>query len=173
MRARYQRGCLTLKQRTGGSDVWEFRWRDESGIQRSKILGTVDEFPSEQDAQRAADASRLEINSELPKAVPITVATLVERYLGDTGEMGRLAFATQKSYASYLRRYVVKRWGDQFLDKVRTSRAVVARSGPSTEVEEAPAGHHARSFRVCRPLGTLTRQPNHASTAGWSQTPGT
>ena len=80
MARKYQRGNLTLKKRANGPDVWEFRWRDTSGTQRSKLIGTVEQFPTERDAQCATDALRLEINSELPKAVPITVATLVDRY---------------------------------------------------------------------------------------------
>jgi hypothetical protein len=98
MARKYQRGNLTLKKRTNGPDTWEFRWRDASGTQRSRLLGTVDMIPTERDAQCVADTLRLEINSELPKAVPITVATLIDRYLTDDVEMGRLAYATQSSY---------------------------------------------------------------------------
>src|ERR1700716_3198668 len=96
MRARYQSGNLTLKERKG-PDVWEFRWYEPDGRLRSKLLGTVEKYPTKQDAQRAADALRLEINSELPKAVPVTVATLIDRYLADEVEMGRLAYATRTS----------------------------------------------------------------------------
>ena len=70
--ARYQGGSITLKKRAKGLDVWEFRWRDDGGKQRGKLLGTTAQYPTEKDAQCAADAFRLEINSELPKAVPIT-----------------------------------------------------------------------------------------------------
>jgi hypothetical protein len=90
MARKYQRGNLTLKKRANGPDVWEFRWRDANGAQRSRLLGTVEQFPTERDAQCTADVLRLEINSELPNAVPITVATLVDRYLTDDVEMGRL-----------------------------------------------------------------------------------
>ena len=76
---KYQRGNLTLKKRNG-PDVWEFRWCETFGRQRSKLLGTVEQYPTERDAQCAADAIRLEINAN-PKAVPITVATLIDRYL--------------------------------------------------------------------------------------------
>ena len=89
-----------MKKRANGPDVWEFRWRDASRTQCGKLLGTVEQFPTDRDAQCAADALRLEINSELPKAVPITVATLVDRYLADDVEMSRLAYATEASYKS-------------------------------------------------------------------------
>jgi integrase len=118
--ARYQGGCITRKKRLKGPDVWEFRWRDASGTQRSKLLGNVEQYPTHRDAQRAADAFRLEVNSELPKAVPITVSTLVDRYLNDEVEMGRLAFSTKKSYTTYLEHWVKPKWGEHRLEQVRT-----------------------------------------------------
>jgi integrase len=114
--ARYQRGSLTLKKRANGPGVWEFRWRDASGTQVSRLLGA---FPTEQGAQCAADVVRLQINSELPKAVPITVATLIDRYLSDSVEMSRLAFATRNSYKTYLNVWVKPKWGTQLLEQVR------------------------------------------------------
>lgn len=111
---------MTLKKRANGPSAWEFRWRDASGAQRSRLLGTVLQFPTERDAQCAADAVRLDINSELPKAVPTTVATLVDRYLSDSMEMERLAYATANSYKTYLRGWVVPRWGAHLLAEVKT-----------------------------------------------------
>lgn len=120
MRTRYQRGNLTLKKRANGLDVWEFRWRDASGKQCSRLLGTIDRYPTEQDANCAADAVRLEINSELPKAVSITVATLAERYLNDPVENERLAYATLASYKTYLNNWIKPKWGQHKLEQVRT-----------------------------------------------------
>ena len=62
----------------------------------------------------------LEINSELPKAVPTTVAALIGRYLNDEVEMGRLAYATRKSYVTCLQKWVKPKWGVSFLEQVRT-----------------------------------------------------
>jgi len=118
--ARYQGGCITLKHRAKGSEVWEFRWRDGSGKQRSKLLGSIQQLPTAKDAHRAADAFRLEINAELPTAVPITVATLVERYMNDDVEMARLAFSTKKSYKTYLNHWVKPKWGQHTLEQIRT-----------------------------------------------------
>jgi hypothetical protein len=64
--ARYQSGSITLKKRAKGLDVREFRWRDDGGKQRSKLLGTTAQYPTEKAAHCAADAFRIEINSELP-----------------------------------------------------------------------------------------------------------
>jgi hypothetical protein len=101
-KTQYQKGNLTLRKRAKGADVWQFRWwdADDEGrrVQRSKLIGTVEEYPNERAAQRAVDAVRLEINAEMPKAVPVTVGTLVDRYLNDSIEMGRLAYSTKLSY---------------------------------------------------------------------------
>ena len=98
-----------------GNDVWQFRWRDTNDerhrVQRSRIIGTVDEYPTEKPAQRAVDAIRLEVNAELPTAGPITVETLIDRYLNDAVEMERLAFSTKASYTTYLRNSVQQKWG--------------------------------------------------------------
>jgi integrase len=118
--ARYQGGSIALKKRSKGADVWEFRWRDATGTQLSKLLGTVERYPTKRDAQCAADAFRLEVNAELPTAVPITVATLVDRYLQDKIEMDRLAFSTKKSYETHLGHWVKPKWGEHRLEQVRT-----------------------------------------------------
>jgi integrase len=122
-KARYQSGCLTLRKRANGAHIWQFRWWEiENGdrVQRSRIVGTVKQYPARREALRAADALRLEINSELPKAVPVTVATLIDRYQGDSYEMGRLAFSTRKSYGTYLQTWIRSKWGEHELQQVRT-----------------------------------------------------
>jgi integrase len=120
MARKYQRGNLTLKPRANGPNVWEFRWRDATGIQRSKLLGTIELYPTDREAQNAADAVRLDINSESQRVVPTTVATLIDRYLSDAIEMARLAFATQASYKTYLNVHAKPKWGQHTLEQVRT-----------------------------------------------------
>jgi integrase len=119
MARKYQRGNLTQKPRVNGPDVWEFRWRDASGRQRSKLLGTIEQYPTVREAQSAADAVRLEINSESRRVVSITVAALADRYLADDIEMGRLAYATQLSYRSYLNNWIKPKWGSYTLEQVK------------------------------------------------------
>jgi integrase len=123
-KTQYQKGNLTRRKRAKGADVWQFRWwgLDDKGrrAQRSRLIGTVEEYPAQRAAQRAVDAVRLEINAELPKAVPVNVSTLVERYLNDSIEMGRLAYSTKLSYTTHLRNWVSKHWGQHKLEDVRT-----------------------------------------------------
>ncbi len=120
MRSRYQRGNVTLKKRKG-PDVWEFRWYEPNGRLRSRLLGTLEQYPTKQDAQCAADPFRLEINSELPKAVPTTVAALIGRYLNDEVEMGPIGICN----AQELRNLFAEMGETQdvntgFLEQVRT-----------------------------------------------------
>ncbi len=110
---------MTLKPRANGPDVWEFRWRDASGAQRSKLLGTVEQYPTDREAQSAADAVRLDINSESDRVVPITVAALAGRYITDEIEMSRLAYATRKSYTANLNNWVKPKWGRFTLEQVK------------------------------------------------------
>ena len=119
MARKYQRGNLTLKTRTNGPDVWEFRWRDAFGTQRSKLLGTIEQYPTEREAQCAADAIRLDINSESERVVPITVGALIGRYLEDEIEMSRLAYSTKKSYKANLNNWIKPKWGTHTLEQVR------------------------------------------------------
>jgi integrase len=104
--------------------MWQFRWweLDEAGkrVQRSRLIGTVEEFPTAKDAQRAVDAVRLEVNAELPQAVPVTVGTLIDRYLQDGIEMDRLAFSTKMSYKTYLNGWIRPKWGEHRLEHVKT-----------------------------------------------------
>jgi integrase len=106
-----------------GPDVWQFRWwdTDDAGrrVQRSRIVGSVEDYSTEKEAQRAVDAVRLEVNSELPKAVPVTVGTLLDRYQQDPLEMERLAHSTKLSYTSFLKNWVRPKWKGHTLEQVR------------------------------------------------------
>ena len=76
MRARYQRGSVQLDDRT---KVWYFRWR-EDGERRARRLGTISELPTKTKANKAADAIRLHLNSEVQKAAAPTINAITKRY---------------------------------------------------------------------------------------------
>ena len=86
-RVRHQRGSLQReRRRKSGETVWVFRWYevqlDGSKRYRKAVIGTVEEFRTEAEAQKAADALRLEINEQTPrqKLQAISFETLVEHY---------------------------------------------------------------------------------------------
>lgn len=79
-RTRYQQGSLTCVKRKTGQAVWVFRWYEPitngGMVYRKKVLGTTEELKTESQAQRAAEALRLTINSEqTPKSVSYGDAT--------------------------------------------------------------------------------------------------
>src|SRR5437016_1943351 len=71
-RTRYQRGSLQRVKRKVGPAVWIFRWyeiqADGSKKYRKAVIGSVEEFRTETEAQTAADALRININRETPRA---------------------------------------------------------------------------------------------------------
>jgi hypothetical protein len=82
-RARYQRGSISLIKRKDGTKAWKYRWRetqaDGTSKRRATIVGSVEEYPTESDAQAAADGLRLNINDPTRRGAnkDITVEALV------------------------------------------------------------------------------------------------
>ncbi len=66
--SRFQQGSLLRQKRKSGTDVWVFRWYDESSGKRTykkRVLGTVTEMPSRKDAEQAVANFRASINVEV------------------------------------------------------------------------------------------------------------
>ena len=123
-RARHQQGSLQCVKRKAGKTVWEFRWYEPTTngdtVYRKKVIGTTEEYKTESQAQRAADAVRLTINAEqTPKSV--SIAALVEHYR--TRELSKenqgKAFSTKQAYGFYLKNWIVPRWGTYSLEDVK------------------------------------------------------
>jgi hypothetical protein len=140
-RARHQKGSLQRVKRKSGESVWIFRWYevqiDGTKCYRKAVIGSVNEYKTEAEAQKAADALRLEINEQTPRQMlqAISIETLVEHYrqhelpdivqgtrpLGsETGEdETRKSFSTQLTYAGYLRKWILPRWRSYRLTDVK------------------------------------------------------
>jgi integrase len=86
MRQCYQRGCLRYAKRKSGSDCWEFLWRetDATGkrVRRTAFIGTVDEYPTRELAQAAANGLRMRVNEDRNRELgrDIFVEDLVDHY---------------------------------------------------------------------------------------------
>jgi integrase len=129
-RARYQQGMINRAKRNQGPDCWIFRWRetDASGkrVRRKVVLGTIEKYPTESSALRAAESLRITINEEQPRfpQQPVSVAALITHFtqheLGPMKEddEGR-AYSTRIVYKDFLRLYVEPQWGDAGLREVR------------------------------------------------------
>lgn len=66
MTIRHQRGHLRCTTRKNGPAVWEFLWRenDPTGrrLRRTAVIGTVEQYPSEDLALSAVNGLRVIIN---------------------------------------------------------------------------------------------------------------
>ncbi len=133
LRARYQKGSLKQIRRKSGYLVWLFRWRetDPDGKRRPKkiVVGPVSELRTEADARRALEALRLNINMDLSEQArpPRNFITLVDHYclkelVPEDNE--RKAYSTKKGYESYLKNWIVPRWGEYMLARMENGIAV-------------------------------------------------
>lgn len=130
-RARHQKGSLQRAKRKSGDAVWIFCWYevqlDGTKRYRKAVIGSVQEYKTEAEAQSAADSLRLEINERTPRQQlqDISMETLVEHYrqhelpdiVHGTRPLGsqagddetRKALSTQATYAGYLRKWILPR----------------------------------------------------------------
>jgi len=119
--SRIQQGSLLKLKRKTGPDVWVLRWYDETNgtrTYRKRTLGTIIRYPHQRDAERAADALRNTINSEL--IVPETIGELVTHYRENELTEEKKAYATIEANTHYLTHYIVPKWGAMYLQDVRT-----------------------------------------------------
>ncbi len=121
-----QNGSLMKSDRRNGEKVWEFRWRDRSSgkaVCRRIVLGTTQQFATEAEARAAVAGIVLEINVDDPRLQThaLTISQLAEHYrrrelsLDNTWK----TYSTKKGYDNYLRRWIVPKWGECPLGKIR------------------------------------------------------
>lgn len=171
MRARYQKGSLTKIKRKGGSLVWLFRWREtrSDGSRRPKnvVVGPVSELRTEADARRALETLRLNINLDPSEQArpPRSFKTLVDHYrlkelVLHNNE--RKAYSTQKTYESYLKNWIVPRWGEYMLPRMGNGIAVHVEEWLSTLTRSR--GTKAKIRNIMSAIFT------HAIRYGWMTT---
>jgi integrase len=141
-RARHQKGSLQRVKRKSGQNVWIFRWYEiqPDGLKRYRkvVVGTVEEFRTESDAQKAVDALRLTINEQTPRQQlrEISFDTLVQHYrqhempdifyktskLPDeiAWDDNRKSYATQDTYEGYLKKWILPRWKSYRLPDIKS-----------------------------------------------------
>jgi integrase len=123
-RTRYQQGSLTIEKRKTGPDVWAYSWR-ESGpnntrVQRKRIIGTKQEYPTKSSALKAVEVLQLDINAESVRSSPLTVAQVIAHYkdveLADSSSKTKL---TKSVYRHHLDNIISPRWGSFLLKDVK------------------------------------------------------
>jgi integrase len=110
-RTRYQFGCLQLKERKEGPDVWVLRYRkpqpDGSTKLASKMIGTIEQYPTESQAWKAAEVFRLAANPDNPAQHGVSWGALVERYIAE-----EMPLRSSRGYQSWLDNFIRPKWGD-------------------------------------------------------------
>jgi hypothetical protein len=125
-------------QAQGRNKVWEYRWRELKAMglakRRSKIVGSIEDYPNESLAQAALDGLRLNINQLTTQQVKdISVGALVNHYreheLPDiffkdepdriSDDESRKSWSTQDTYDGYLRKWILPRWRSHRLSEVK------------------------------------------------------
>ena len=120
-RARYQEGCLTRSKRKSGA-VWEYRYRerqpDGSKRMRCIVVGTVAATKTRAAALQHIEVLRANVNREIIETGSPTITTLkslIEHYRDREMRMDnhdKKAFSTKNRNESYLRKWIVPRWGE-------------------------------------------------------------
>src|ERR1041385_4535206 len=128
MRKRNQRGYLRCAKRKNGPSVWEFLWREVGSngrlIRRTTIIGSVEQYPTQQEASDAINGLRVSVNEACNRQAHKTVlmSDLVDHYiekeLGERSEW--YSAATKIIYRDYLRVWIRPHWALLEIREVRT-----------------------------------------------------
>jgi integrase len=87
-------------------------------------VGSVEEYTTKSEAQKAADALRIHVNKDSPRSIlyPVTCEQLIAHYLekelGD--DNNKRAYSTKAAYKSYLDNWILPRWRAYLLDEIKT-----------------------------------------------------
>src|SRR6266566_8750323 len=126
MSVRYQQGHLRCVERKNGSSCWEFMWREQdvSGkrVRRTAVIGTAEQYPTEESVQEAGRGLRMQIN-EARNRQPhqsICVADLIEHFLSTELAADWHSHATRMAYREFLIRWIKPHWGSVNIRDVRT-----------------------------------------------------
>ena len=119
-RTRYQFGSLERKTRRKGPDVWALRYREQipggAPVHKSRIVGTVEQYPTESNARRAAQVLLLRINAENPNAGVATLGAVLDRYLAE--ELPE-RHSTARGYQCWLKNHIRPKWGEYSIDQIK------------------------------------------------------
>ena len=122
-----QRGGVNQDISSTGKSIWVFRWReskpDGRRVQKKKVIGTVQKYPSKEAAERAARLLRVKLLDGHPGQMRVTMQELVDHFrqheLVDRGDEG-LAHSTRNRFESVLNKWILPRWKCTPIDQIRT-----------------------------------------------------
>src|SRR5713226_5225158 len=119
-RQRVQFGWVCLKTRKKGPDVWVRRYRenlpDGSKKRRSEAIGTVEEFPTESQARKAALSWLFSMNAEASNGSAVSFGAVIQRYLVE--EIPERP-STASRYRCWLNNHVEPKWRDYPVEQIK------------------------------------------------------
>jgi integrase len=123
-RNRYQQGSLTIEPRKTGPDVWAYSWReagpDNRKVQRKRIIGTKQEYPTKSSALKAVEGLQLNINAEAISSAPMTVAQVTAHYKDvELNDANSKTMRTKKVYRHQLDNVISPKWAAHRLSDVK------------------------------------------------------
>ncbi len=85
------------------------------------LIGTVEKYANQSDAERAVEPLRIKINARNPQQQfhSVTVGALIDRYLAEEMPM-RVRGDTASTYRGLLENWIRPKWGTEFIQKVKT-----------------------------------------------------
>lgn len=128
MHVRHQRGDLRCAKRRNGPSCWEFLWREDGTtrkrIRRTAVIGTGEQYPTEDLAQAAVNGLKMCINEDRnrQREQSVLVGDLVDHYL-QTELCERAEWysqATRIIYSEFLKRWIRPHWAMTNIRDVRT-----------------------------------------------------
>jgi len=123
MAQRYQNGHLRRAKRKRGPNVWEFLWREAGpdGVRRQRTLtvGNVKTLRTERDALNHIQELRMNINRNPTFSALMTFEALVDHYRQTELLADNKTEKTRKTYLVYLRKWILPKWGREYLHKVK------------------------------------------------------
>jgi integrase len=128
MSQHHQNGHLRRARRRIGPQVWEYLWRetDVNGrrVHRTALIGTLEQYPTQELAWAAANGLRMHINSNRNRYpdTPIPLKDLIDHYVYTdlSSEDSWHSHATRMVYRHFLRKWILPAWGNVALHSVRT-----------------------------------------------------
>jgi integrase len=110
--ARFKTGSVVFDRRR---HTWNFLWW-EAGKRHSRLVGTIQQYPTKGAAQQAAQAFRQPSEGLLSGIEVHTVKMLAARYEAERLPSRR---STARVYRSWLHNYVLPQWGDKPVNEVQ------------------------------------------------------
>jgi len=113
-RARHKQGSVVFNRR---NKTWHYLWC-ENGHRRSKLIGSIREYPTKASAWCIAEAVQASVHQPVKQA--ITVAELAKRY---EAEKLPTRSNTARVYRAWLNNHILPYWGNRAIKDVQPREA--------------------------------------------------